>query len=68
MRESPYAVAAFNKGSSTYRAKRYRERADQLRSIAQDLVLNDLQPVLMKLARSYEDMAAAAERSEMARQ
>ncbi len=68
MPESPYTVVPFNKGTSAYRAKRYRERADQLRSIAQDLVMNDLQPVLMTLARSYEDMAAAAERSEMARQ
>jgi hypothetical protein len=45
--------------------KTYRDRADQLRAIARDLVIDDLQDRLMILANCYDDMAAAAERSEI---
>jgi hypothetical protein len=65
MPEGPYTFTPFTKGTSAYRVKTYRHRADQLRAIARDLVLDDLQQRLMILANSYEDMAAAAERSEI---
>jgi len=65
MPEDPCTFTLFPKGTSAYRIKRYRERADQLRTIAHDLLLDDLQKRLMALANSYDDMAAAAERSEI---
>jgi hypothetical protein len=65
MPESLSTFTPFTKGTSAYRVKRYRDRADQLRAIARDLVIHDLQDRLMTLANSYEDMAAAAEKTEI---
>ncbi|MFL5240168.1 MAG: hypothetical protein ACJ8EL_21740 [Rhizomicrobium sp.] len=65
MPEGPNTVFPFTSGTPAHRVKTYRDRADQLRAIARDLVIDDLQDRLMILANCYDDMAAAAERSEI---
>jgi hypothetical protein len=57
----PLAIVPFSKGSSTYRVKRYRERAEELRAIAEDLCHPECQQMLIRLATSYDEMAASAE-------
>jgi hypothetical protein len=61
MNSRPYSIVPFEKGSTTYRVKRYRERAEELRAIAQDLMSDDCHDTLMRLASTYEQMAAQAE-------
>lgn len=56
-----YGIAPFEKGSTTYRVKRYRERAEELRAIAQDLLSDDCHDTLMRLAHTYDQMASQAE-------
>jgi hypothetical protein len=51
------AIVSHAKGSSSYRVKRYRERAEQLRSIADDLLHHEIQAALLKLANAYDAMA-----------
>jgi hypothetical protein len=60
MQFQPFAIAPYDKGSSTYRVKRYRERAEELRSIAEDLRTDDCRATLIRLADSYEQMAVQA--------
>jgi hypothetical protein len=61
MEPRPYAIVPFEKGSTSYRVKRYRERAEELRAIAQDLLSDDCHTTLMQLAHTYDQMAAQAE-------
>jgi hypothetical protein len=61
MNSRPYAIVPFEKGSTSYRVKRYRERAEELRTIAQDLVSDDCQDTLMRLATTYDQMAKQTE-------
>jgi hypothetical protein len=53
----PYAIVPCDKGSSNYRVKRYRERAEELRTIAGDLVHRECHDMLTRLANSYDAMA-----------
>lgn len=55
-----YGIVPCDKGSSAYRVKRYRERAEELRTIADDLRHSDCQQTLLRLANSYEQMATQA--------
>jgi len=57
----PYAIVPFDRGSKSYRVKRYRERAEELRAIAEDLLNNECQATLMRLANTYDEMALSAE-------
>ena len=57
--ENPYAIAPFSKGTTTYRIKRYLDRAEELRVIARDMYDLECQRMLIGLAVSYEQMAAA---------
>ena len=59
-RGKTYAILPCEKGSSAYRVKRYRERAEELRTIADDLLHDECQQTLLRLATSYEQMAAQA--------
>ncbi|MFL6688821.1 MAG: hypothetical protein ACJ8IR_01335 [Alphaproteobacteria bacterium] len=61
MNPRPYVIVPFERGSTTYRVKRYRERAEELRAIAQDLLSDDCHHTLMRLAHTYDQMAAQAE-------
>ncbi|HSC19372.1 MAG TPA: hypothetical protein VLC74_10690 [Rhizomicrobium sp.] len=56
----PLAIVPCDKGSSTYRVKRYRERAEELRTIAADLLSQECHDTLIRLANSYDQMAIAA--------
>jgi hypothetical protein len=44
------------------RAKQYRQRAEELRTIAQDWIGQDTQRTLLKVAIDYERMAVSLER------
>jgi hypothetical protein len=61
MNSRPYAIVPFEKGSTSYRVKRYRERAEELRAIAQDLLSDDCHDTLLRLAETYDHMAAHAD-------
>ena len=63
MDERPYGVVPFTEGPISYRIKRYRERAEVLRSIAEDLFGERERRLLMKLAVTYEEMALQAARA-----
>ena len=56
----PYSIQPCARGSSAYRIKRYRERAEELRTIADDLLHGECQETLLRIASSYEDMALQA--------
>lgn len=45
------------------RARLYRQRAEELRTIAQDYINDATMQTLAKVARDYEDMAEILERS-----
>lgn len=64
--DRPYAIVPCEKGSSAYRVKRYRERAEELRTIADDLRHSDCQQTLLRLANSYDQMATQAAMHEIA--
>jgi hypothetical protein len=57
--ESPYAIIPFSKGTSSYRIKRYMDRAEDLRTIASEICDPDCREILLGLATSYEHMAEA---------
>ena len=57
-----FAIAPYDKGSSNYRVKRYRERAEELRSIAEDLKTDECHETLIRLAETYDQMAVQAGR------
>lgn len=61
MNTAPFEIRPFDKGSTSYRVKRYRERAEELRAIAQDLKSDECQNMLVRLANSYEQMADQAD-------
>lgn len=58
MQSPQFVIAPCEKGSSNYRVKRYRERAEELRAIAEDLKTDDCRDTLIRLADTYEQMAA----------
>lgn len=62
MDHRPYAIMPCDRGSAKYRVKRYRERAEELRTIADDLLHRECQQMLERLANTYEEMAAQEER------
>ena len=57
-----YGIAPFRKAPANVRVKRYRERAEELRTIAEDLVQSDCQGMMARLAASYDAMADSEER------
>jgi hypothetical protein len=58
----PLAIVPLSDGSPAAQARHYRERAEELRTIAGDLCSHDCQVMLERLANSYEEMAGRAER------
>ena len=58
MKAHPYAILPLDRGSKTYRVRRYRERAAMLRQIASDVIASECRDVLMGLADGYDAMAA----------
>ena len=59
----PLIILPCDKGSMNYRVKRYRERAEELRAIAADLISQDCRDTLVRLANSYDQMAQSVGRS-----
>jgi hypothetical protein len=53
----PFAIIPCNKGSIAYRVKRYRDRADRLRSIAEEVASKPERDTLLRLANTYEELA-----------
>ena len=60
MAECPSIVDPFFRGPPAQRVKRYRERAGSLRTMATDFAF-EWRDILMRLADSYEELAAATE-------
>ena len=60
MELSSFAVTPCDRGSSSYRVKRYRQRAEELRTIAEDLKTDGARETLIRIAESYEQMAVQA--------
>jgi enterochelin esterase-like enzyme len=58
MEVRPLAVVPFDKGTRAYRLKRYYRRAELLRDIAEDLVPCDCREMILKLANTYQALAA----------
>jgi hypothetical protein len=61
MSDCPSIVNPFIQGPAPYRVQRYRERAERLRAMAQDFVAPEWCDILLRLANSYEGMAADTE-------
>jgi hypothetical protein len=57
----PYAILPCDRGTSKYRVKRYRERAEELRTIADDLIQQECHDMMMRLANTYDDLARREE-------
>ena len=60
MAECPSIVDPFFRGPPAQRVKRYRDRAGSLRAMAADFAF-EWRDILMRLADSYEELAAATE-------
>ena len=58
MEDRPFTIIPFDRGSKPYKAKRYLERAETLRAIADDMVPCACRDTLLKVASSYQEMAA----------
>lgn len=58
MSECPSVISPFIRGPAAYRVKRYRERAESLRAMAQDLAAQEWRDILLRLADSYEALAS----------
>jgi hypothetical protein len=50
-------TSPFIRGSGGYGTNRCRERAEQLREMAQDPAMEEWHEILLRLAASYDDMA-----------
>jgi hypothetical protein len=59
--DRPYAIVPCDKGSANYRVKRYKERAEELRTIASDLLTQECHDTLISLANAYDQMAISAQ-------
>ena len=58
--QRPLAILPCDRGSAKYRVKRYKDRAEELRTIAADLINQECRDTLLRLANSYDQMAIAA--------
>jgi hypothetical protein len=54
-------INPFIQGPAPYRVRRYRERAERLRAMAEDFVAQEWRDILLRLAHSYEEMAEDTE-------
>jgi hypothetical protein len=57
METRPYGILPCTEGPIGYKVKRYRERAESLRDIADELVSESLRKTILKIANTYECMA-----------
>ena len=57
--ERPFTISPFSKGTAAYRIRRYLDRAEELRIIAQDMCDAECRRILLGLPVSYEQMAEA---------
>ena len=57
MSEHLSIINPFIRGPAADRVKRYRERAERLRGMADDFTAQEWQEILLRLADSYEEMA-----------
>jgi hypothetical protein len=61
MSEHLSIINPFIRGPAADRVKRYRERAERLRGMADDFSAPEWQEILLRLADSYEGLAEATE-------
>ena len=54
-------INPFIRGPAADRVKRYRERAERLRGMADDFTAQEWQEILLRLADSYEELADATQ-------
>jgi hypothetical protein len=60
MEGRPYAVVPYTDGPIAYRIKRYRQRAETLKTIAEEIVAEPVRDTLLRIANTYERMAQDA--------
>ena len=62
MEARPYGIVPCTEGPIGSRIERYRARAESLRNIADDVIVENLRQTLLKIANTYEEMAQQAAR------
>jgi len=60
MEKRPYAIVPCTEGPIGYRIKRYRQRADALKAVAEELLGDPERHTLLRIATTYEAMADEA--------
>ena len=63
MDERPYGILPCTEGPIGYRIKRYRQRADSLKAIADEILAEREKRTLLRIANTYEEMANHAARA-----
>ena len=56
----PYGIVPCTEGPIGYKVKRYRERAETLKVIADDVLAEPVRKTLLQVANTYEAMAQEA--------
>ena len=60
MDDRQFVISPCEQGSINYKVKRYRERAEALRTIAEDVVSGEYHAMLVRLAESSDETAVSA--------
>ena len=60
MEKRPYGILPCTDGPIGYKVKRYRERAETLKVIADEIVAEPVRKTLLQVANTYEAMANEA--------
>ena len=63
MEKRPYAIVPCTEGPIGHRIKRYRQRADALKAVAEELLAERERKTLLRIATTYEAMADQAARA-----
>lgn len=62
METRPYGILPCTEGPIGYRIKRYRQRAETLKAIAEEVIAEPARKTLLQVANTYEAMAEEAAR------
>jgi hypothetical protein len=60
MEKRPYGILPCTDGPIGYKVKRYRERAETLKVIADEIIAEPVRKTLLQVANTYEAMANEA--------
>jgi hypothetical protein len=63
MEKRPYGIVPCTEGPIGYKVKRYRERAETLKLIAEEVIAEPIRNTLLQVANTYEAMAQDAARA-----